>query len=582
VATSDPRPDFKRAPAARAIARASPRRVGRWDACPRVVRRLARRAGLVALVVASAVARADAPADVRYGLAPAGDFRITTGDDSRLAPSAKLYFSKEWIAEPRADVPVADYARGVGAFDDLRAWVATPAASANPMPRTPLVWLGSPERIAGVRIATDARSMTAGGRTRPLELAPKLEYNRSWFDASSAAFFAARSLGLRGESRGDTFIARTFWPEDFRLDAKAPVVPLPADRPAEASIRDFVRSENGGARAPFVARPVWERPGSLRAWEGKPVLLAMVNGAQGDDDEAWGGHFAIGTGVVGPGGAIGDVLVNNFYSLDVVSEKGILAAPVPLDQYLADLNSGQAWYRPSAIAVAVLADDAAARRVQGAFDRVYAQFWRHQLVYRHSTMNCSSISVDTLRAIGQDVPAQPANLAAKGLAWLSVPYAIVVDRSVAQARVAFEYLSEDRTRLFPAVAFEAIVADWLRLARDGARERDGELARMLARDLDAIVLLRVPQLPSSRAFGSWPVASPAEYNGKVPKDPEQRQIVPVPARPFPSNLRDPDLLPEPGRASDVALAVWAVIGALVVAGVAYFLFRWVGRRGGGA
>ena len=54
----------------------------------------------------------------------------------------------------------------------------------------------------------------------------------------------------------------------------------------------------------------------------------MLNGAQGDDDEAHGGHFALMTGQVGSEGALDDLLVNNFYSLDSESEKGILAAPV--------------------------------------------------------------------------------------------------------------------------------------------------------------------------------------------------------------------------------------------------------------
>ena len=119
----------------------------------------------------------------------------------------------------------------------------------------------------------------------------------------------------------------------------------------------------------------------------------MVNGAQGDDDEAHAGHFALVTGRVQEDGAIGDWLVNNFYSLDVESEKGILAAPVPLDNYLADLNSGQGWYRPSCMLVAVFQRPrvgAAAVRAH----RVYNQFWRHQLVYYHPTTNCTSISVD--------------------------------------------------------------------------------------------------------------------------------------------------------------------------------------------
>ena len=69
-------------------------------------------------------------------------------------------------------------------------------------------------------------------------------------------------------------------------------------------------------------------------------------------------------------GRIGDWLVNNFYSLDVESEKGILAAPVPLDNYLGDLNSGQGWYRPSYMLVAVLRDERAAVLVQSALNRV--------------------------------------------------------------------------------------------------------------------------------------------------------------------------------------------------------------------
>jgi hypothetical protein len=66
------------------------------------------------------------------------------------------------------------------------------------------------------------------------------------------------------------------------------------------------------------------------------------------------------------------------------------------------------------------------------------------------------------------------------------------------------------------------------------------------------------------------VVSPKEYYGKVPKDPAHAQIVPVPPRPFPSNLRDPDLLPDPPRRSDLPLAVWA--------GLAFALLTFVVLR----
>src|SRR6185369_3886680 len=152
-------------------------------------------------------------------------------------------------------------------------------------------------------------------------------------------------LKLRGQYMEQTFVVRSFWPESFRL----PENPVPRELPAEpAALRAWVRARpGGGAREPFSVESVWRRPGSTGLQAGQGVLGLMLNGAQGDDDESHSGHFALMTGYLGEQGAIDDWLVNNFYTLDTESEKGIIAAPVPLDNYLGDLNSGQAWYRPS-------------------------------------------------------------------------------------------------------------------------------------------------------------------------------------------------------------------------------------------
>ena len=281
----------------------------------------------------------------------------------------------------------------------------------------------------------------------------------------------------------------------------------------------------GGAQSAFAAWTVWQKGGLRPDLAGRTVLAFMVNGAQGDDDEAHGGHFALVTGRVAEDGSLGDWLVNNFYTLDAESEKGIIAAPLPLDNYLGDLNSGQSWYRPTYMLVAVLSDARAAALVQSALGRVYNQFYRHQLVYYHPTDNCASISVDTLRALGWDVPARGPT--SRALAWAGFPFVAVKERSVTKAKLAFDYLHTDQTRLLPAAALEEIFASLLAMVRNAGTNgvAGGPLAQMLAQDLEALVFVRLPQFPSSRAFGDAPAVTTWEYRTRVPSDPAQAQIV---------------------------------------------------------
>lgn len=511
----------------------------------------------------------DVAASDFVGPYPANGFAIAQGGQATLRPPAAWYFADEYIATPRAGLPVTHFAPAMRAFDDV-ALAAQRAETGWPA----LVWNGSTRLLRDARLSPDGMSVTANGTTMPLSPVQKLALNRSYFDASSARWLAARPLTLRGEVRDGSFVMRSAWPNDFAVTAAASAATLAPGLSPQAALRAAVRATpDGGAREPFAVTLLHARAGASAEWAGKPALVVMVNGAQGDDDEAWGGHFAIGTGIIGADGAVSDMLINNFYSLDIVSEKGILAAPTPLDRYLGDLNSGQGWYRPSFITVAVLADTRAIDRIQLAFNRVFEQFWRHQLVYQHATMNCAGISVDTLRALGWAIPSTGAASYVK--AWLGVPYALARYRSVSRARLAYEYLTEDGTRLFPAVAFEEISAGLLRLATGGANAGDGALAKVLAQDIVAIELLRIPQWPSSRAFGSWPVASPDEYFGKVPADPADAQVVPVPDREFPARLRDADLLPEPRRRSDLPLIVWAGVIALGVGYALRFVVRWL-------
>jgi len=540
-------------------------RSSRWLRCATIV-------SASALVIAADAAPVDVGAlsaggDV--GPWPATDFTLARGRDAHLPRSPAWYFADEYIAVPRDGIVATSIVPGTSVLGDI----ARALHDATPPAAPPMVWVGATEVLHDARISEDGSRITADGRARPLALVPKIPLNRSYFDASSARFASTRALTLRGESRDGAFVMRSLWPQDFALDASLPVTPLDAATPAALAIRGLMRATpDGGAREPMAVRLLYSRDGAARDWRGMPALLVMVNGAQGDDDEAWGGHFAIGTGIVGERGAIGDFIVDNFYSLDVESEKGILAAPTPLDRYLGDLNSGQGWYRPSFLAIVVLDDAHAALAVQDAFNRMFLQFWRHRLVYRHATMNCTGISVDTLRALGLPVPSRGAT--SYGAAWLAVPYALAKYRSLDEARTIYEYLTEDVTRLLPAAAFEDTLATLLRLARDGTAPGDGALASTLARDIAAIAVLRLPQWPSSRKFGSFPVVTPGEYFAKLPSDPADMVTVEVPPRPFPAALRDPDVARDAARRSDVALAVWAGIVAIALG----YALRLIRRR----
>jgi hypothetical protein len=442
----------------------------------------------------------------------------------------------------------------------------------------PLVWVAAPELRSGCALAPDGTTLCRGGACEAVRWVPRIAANRAFADGSSCTYLARRALRLRGTTREDGFEIRSVWPQDWRLSQVCEPRVFPAAGDVRAQWRALTRAApRGGATSPFAAWQLWSR-GTPAAPPGAPVLAFLVNGAQGEDDEAHAGHFAIATGRIARDGGIGDWLVNDFYTLDSESEKGILAAPVPLDNYLGDLNSGQAWYRPSMMLVAVLRERDAADLVQSALGRIYNHFYRHQLVYYHPEVNCTSISVDTLRVLGLDIERRPA--AHPLLAAAGFPLLLARERSLAKAKQWCDYLSADPTRLLPAVALEEIVAALWALAcpREADAAPRGRLATLLARDLDALICLRLPQFPSSRAWGDAPVTSLAEYAARLPRPPARPVIVPVPERPFPQDLRDPDLLPPPLRRSDLVAGCWGVASLVGVPAVARALWRRLRAR----
>jgi hypothetical protein len=514
----------------------------------------------------------DALSGERLGLLPASHFRVADGHcaDCPTLKQGLWYFRGQTLAVPLGAKALSSYAATGDIVRDVRAWAAGGAAGTLEYPG--LVWLAAPH------ILDDAAILPAGGLLRSadgaqtgLYLTPKIASNRSFWDGKTTAFFAQRPVRMRGTYTGEknAFVARTVWPKDFVIDgARLAVQPL---APGE-TLRSFVQAEGGGASSPYATRLLWERnPGQPRQWQDKAVIGVMLNGAQGDDDEAFGGHFGIATGHLGKQGEWSDWIVNNFYNLDSYSEKGTIAAPVTMDNYLMDVNSGQSYYRPSYMLVAVLNNARTAVAYQGGVQRVFNHFYRHDFSYRHAQANCAGISVDVFKALGWNVPERGPTSQLKAVG--AYAYLAAKDMSLESGRKIYDYLTEEQVRLYPAVAFEALGDDLLQLvgARPGLARSPGAFEKQLQSDVEALVLVRIPQIPSSRAMGSNPVFSFDEFMRRTPPDRADWKIVPVDARPFPAELRDPAVTPVPAP----ALVPWPV--AAIAAGV-IGVAGWMRRR----
>lgn len=479
------------------------------------------------------------------GLFDGTAFTVTTGrcTDCPTAPQALWYFADEAIAVPTAQ--------------------ESPGSAAQP---PFLVWLGAPELITRATLTSDYTQLSIdSSNSLPFRLTPKLPTNQSYYNEATAQFFSSHPLRLRGRTvlttEGSLFEARTIWPADYLLtpgQARATAID-------DHTISRLIENRDRLSADTITTHLLWGK--TAASWAGKPVLAAILNGAQGDDDEAHGGHFGIVTGRVGPKGEWADWLVNNFYDPDVVSEKGILPAMVPMDNYLMDLNSGQSYYRPSALLVLILKQNRIPAAYQADIQDVFRRFYRHELDYDHSLLNCAGFSIDQLRTLGWQIPLQGPSNRLKATA--GYVYMAASDRSLASGLKVYRYFSEELTRLLPRVTFEAIGNDLLHLLGPSSPPRPlTPFEQWLREDVEAVLYVHIPQIPSSRAMGTYAVASLDDYQQRVPSDRSQWKTVAVPPRPFPAELR---VAPAPVEATTIPGSVLAFTAGCM------FGLVWLGR-----
>jgi hypothetical protein len=518
---------------------------------------------LLPAALTSAGAQPNTDRDPEFlGLYEAQAFHAADGfcPDCPAPKPALWYFQGELVAIPKEPQwPGTAFSRA-GVTEDIRTWSQMQLSTPRLMPF--LAWLASPELVEHAKLDASGATLTQkDSSVMPFGVVPQIASNRAYYNADSAAFFARRSVRVRGstqtvDSGGKRFVARVVWPHDYRIVwPSMKLDPLRESEPLSA----LITAEDGGAKSNFSTRLIWQSK-SARPESNAPraVLAFMLNGAQGDDDETQSGHFAVVTGWHRANGRWADWMVNDFSDLDRYSEKRVLAAMLPMDNYLMDFNSGQAYYGPSYMLVAILRRPDAPQWYQSAVERVFDRFYRHHIEYDDVTNNCAGLSIDTLRGLGWQIPALGATSYTQ--AGMGYFYSSARDLSFSSGKRTFDYLRTERTRLYPRAAFEAAGQDLLSLVASPPRSLT-RYEQILHDDVEAIVFVRIPQIPSSRAFGTYPVASFDEHMARVPKDGKQWKRVAVKPRAFPAELRDhPAQRP---LLSDTGLGVLSVSALLI-------------------
>jgi hypothetical protein len=433
----------------------------------------------------------------------------------RLSPAAHWYFAEEWLAIDPA-LPITE--------SDGRSLSAP-------------LWLAAPTLLTHRQLEPTQRHLRQhnGAESAPFTLVPALSSNPVFINQSTLNYLAQQPLRVRGEWQGEQFQVRTLWPEQWRINEQAPLL---IDDWSHLVVRGIA-----AAQQPFTCHRLWQCSRPAKAGDSAQetprwVIGFMLNGAQGDDDEAHGGHFALTLGRWQPDGCIADWLVANFYNPDVVSEKGILPALVPMDNYLADVNSGQQQYRPSWLVCLAFSDERLASALYAQLLDTIERLYDHRLHYQHTDNNCTGLSMDALRTVGIRVPMRGASsrLLAPAL-YLST---LLRERSLHEAYKASRYLLAEQTRVIPWQAFTAGVNHVLALVQ-GRVPAQTEMETLLQTTTLAVYGLHFPQLPSARAWGREPAIDLFDYQRRVPAKHADWKIIPVPARELPAALHRRDI-----------------------------------------
>ena len=337
-------------------------------------------------------------------------------------------------------------------------------ATEAPIDYPPLVWVAAPQIVHGARLTADGEQHRRGGDVLRMRPVPRIPLNRSYFDASSVRFLrAVRSRCAERATAASSSCDRVA----RRLRARrrgAAAQSLPDGPSPQLAMRSLMRRGAARRRGESVHRA--RRCGSARAARRlarQGVLGLLVNGAQGDDDEAHGGHFALVTGRVARRRPHRRLARQQFLLARRRERKGHHRRAAAARQRISATSTAGRLVSAVVHARARVARRArrGARavgdqpRVQPVLSPPARLLPPERQLREHQRRHAARARV-----------AGPARgPPTRWLAWLAFPFVALKERSLGKAKLAFDYLCTDQTRLLPAVALEEAFASVLSLAQ---------------------------------------------------------------------------------------------------------------------
>jgi hypothetical protein len=169
-----------------------------------------------------------------------------------------------------------------------------------------------------------------------------------------------------------------------------------------------------------------------------------------------------------------------------------------------------------------------------------------------------------LRALNWNIPTRGINGYVQAIG--AYFYTAIIEMDLNAARQIYDYLTTETTRLLPAVAFDAIGEDLLRLTTGQATRSLSSYEKILADSIEAIWFVRIPQIPSSRIYGDAPVYSFSEYVETAPADRDEWVTIELAERNIPASFhKQPPVNPKPHPIPwPIALILFGLSGFIIL------------------